>query len=84
MAEYHFSKISKINSFFVLKHIKEKKKFNPTKKRHILCDENKNYKRLLKVFFLMDIEFSKILGKFKQKNICRFIHDMQFQVIHLH
>jgi hypothetical protein len=28
----------------------------------------------------IDIEFIKILGQFKQKQICRFIHDMQFQV----
>jgi len=31
--------------------------------------------------FLIDIEFAKILNQFKQKEICRFIHDMQFQVI---
>jgi hypothetical protein len=30
--------------------------------------------------FLIDIEFTKIIGQFKQKNICRIIHDMQFQV----
>jgi hypothetical protein len=30
--------------------------------------------------FLIDIEFTKILGQFKQKTICRFIHDMQFQI----
>jgi hypothetical protein len=29
---------------------------------------------------LVDIKFTKILGQFKQKDICRFIHDMQFQV----
>jgi hypothetical protein len=28
--------------------------------------------------FLIDIEFTKILGQFKQNIICRFIHDMQF------
>jgi len=31
--------------------------------------------------FGIDIEFTKILGEFKQKEICRFIHDMPFQVI---
>jgi hypothetical protein len=30
--------------------------------------------------FLIEFKFAKILGQFKQKNICRFIHDMQFQV----
>jgi hypothetical protein len=30
--------------------------------------------------FLNDIEFTKILGQFKQKEICKLIHDMQFQV----
>jgi hypothetical protein len=30
--------------------------------------------------FKIDIEFTKILIQFKQKEICRFIHDMQFQV----
>jgi hypothetical protein len=30
--------------------------------------------------FLIDIEFKKILGWFKQKDTCKFIHDMQFQV----
>jgi hypothetical protein len=29
--------------------------------------------------FWIDIEVTKILGQFKQKNICKFIHDMQFQ-----
>jgi hypothetical protein len=29
--------------------------------------------------FGIDIELTKILGQFKQKNICKFIHDMQFQ-----
>jgi len=31
--------------------------------------------------FWIDIEFLMILGQFKQKEICRFIHDMQFQII---
>jgi hypothetical protein len=31
--------------------------------------------------FWIDIEFMKILGQSKQNEICRFIHDMQFQVI---
>jgi len=31
--------------------------------------------------FWIDIEFTKILGQFKQKEIFRFSHDMQFQVI---
>jgi len=31
--------------------------------------------------FLIDIEFTKILSQFKQKEICRFIDDMPFQVI---
>jgi hypothetical protein len=29
--------------------------------------------------FWIDIEVTKILGQFKQKNICKLIHDMQFQ-----
>jgi hypothetical protein len=29
---------------------------------------------------LIDIKFTKILVQFKQKDICKFIHDMQFQV----
>jgi hypothetical protein len=29
--------------------------------------------------FLIDIEFTKILCQFKQKDLCKFIHDMQFQ-----
>jgi hypothetical protein len=31
--------------------------------------------------FLIGIEFAKILNQFKQKEIWRFIHDMQFEVI---
>jgi len=31
--------------------------------------------------FSIDIEFTKALSQFKQKIICRFIHDMQFQKI---
>jgi hypothetical protein len=31
--------------------------------------------------FWIGIEFRNILGQFKQKNICRFIHDMKFQII---
>jgi hypothetical protein len=31
--------------------------------------------------FLINIEFTKILSQFKQKDICKFIHDMQFQII---
>jgi hypothetical protein len=27
----------------------------------------------------INIEFRKILSQFKQKDICRFIHDMQFE-----
>jgi hypothetical protein len=30
--------------------------------------------------FWIDIEFTKILGQFKQKYICKFIHDMLSQV----
>jgi hypothetical protein len=30
--------------------------------------------------FWIDSEFTKKLSQFKQKDICRFIHDMQFQV----
>jgi len=30
--------------------------------------------------FWIDIGFTKILSQFKQKDICRFINDMQFQV----
>jgi hypothetical protein len=30
--------------------------------------------------FFIEIEFIKILSQFKQKEICRFFHDMQFQV----
>jgi hypothetical protein len=30
--------------------------------------------------FLIDIEFTKILIQFKQKEIFRFIHDMKFQL----
>jgi hypothetical protein len=33
--------------------------------------------------FLIDIKFTKILGQFKQKYTCKFIHDIQFQVIFL-
>jgi hypothetical protein len=33
--------------------------------------------------FLIDIEFTKILGQFKQNKICIFIHDIQFQVFFL-
>jgi hypothetical protein len=33
--------------------------------------------------FLIDIKFTKIPGQFKQKATCKFIHDMQFQVIFL-
>jgi len=29
--------------------------------------------------FLIDNEFTKMTGQFKQKDICKFIHDMQFQ-----
>jgi hypothetical protein len=29
--------------------------------------------------FWIDIEVTKILGQLKQKDICTFIHDMQFQ-----
>jgi hypothetical protein len=29
--------------------------------------------------FLIDIEFTKILGQFKQKCICRVIYEMQFE-----
>jgi hypothetical protein len=32
------------------------------------------------MYFLIDIEFKKILGQVKQNEIYRFIHDMQFQV----
>jgi hypothetical protein len=28
-----------------------------------------------------DIEFTNILSQFKQKEICKFIHDIQFQVL---
>jgi hypothetical protein len=33
--------------------------------------------------FWIDIELIKTLSQFKQKKICKFIHDMQFQVIFL-
>jgi hypothetical protein len=41
------------------------------KLRHILC--NKIVKFLMNAFWI-DIEFTKILSWFKQKDICRFIH----------
>jgi hypothetical protein len=28
----------------------------------------------------IDTEFTKILSQFKQKEICKFIHDMQVQI----
>jgi len=31
--------------------------------------------------FFINIEFTKILCQFKQKDICKLIHDMQFQII---
>jgi len=31
--------------------------------------------------FWIDTKFTNILGQFKQKNICRFIYDMQFEII---
>jgi hypothetical protein len=31
--------------------------------------------------FWINIKFTKILGQFKQKDICRFINDMKFQFI---
>jgi hypothetical protein len=31
--------------------------------------------------FWIDIEFTKILGQFKQKEFVRLIHDVQFRVI---
>jgi hypothetical protein len=30
--------------------------------------------------FLIDIEYTKIFGQFKPKEICKFIYDMQFQI----
>jgi hypothetical protein len=30
--------------------------------------------------FWIDIEFTKTIGQSKQEYICRFIHDIQFQV----
>jgi len=30
--------------------------------------------------FGINIKFTNILGQFKHKEICKFIHDMQFQV----
>jgi len=29
----------------------------------------------------IDIEFTKLLGQFKQKEICRSFHNVQFQVL---
>jgi len=29
--------------------------------------------------FWIDSEFTKMIGQFKQKDICKCIHDMQFQ-----
>jgi hypothetical protein len=53
---------------------------NLTKIGHILCNENKIVKKIMNAFFI-DIEFTKILCQFKQKDIRKFIHDMQFQII---
>jgi hypothetical protein len=30
--------------------------------------------------FWLNIEFTKILGQFKQNKVCKFINDIQFQV----
>jgi hypothetical protein len=48
--------------------------YNSIKIGHILCIEN---------IFVKDLLNAKNLGQFKQNKICKFIHDMKFQVFFL-
>jgi len=52
---------------------------NSIKIEHILCNENKIVKSLMNAFFNWHRIYKKI-GQFKQKDICRFIPEIQFQV----
>jgi len=36
------------------------------------------------MYFWIHIKFTKILGQFKQKNICWFIHEILFKIFFLH
>jgi hypothetical protein len=53
--------------------LRKTKTCNFTKIGHVLCNDNKFLKDLTNAFWI-GIEFTKILGQFKQKEICRFIH----------
>jgi hypothetical protein len=33
--------------------------------------------------FWIHIQLTKVVGQFKQKEICKFIHDMLFKVVYL-
>jgi hypothetical protein len=58
----------------------EIKTCNSTKIGHILCIENKIIKDLMNTFLNWHWIYKKI-GQFKQKNICKFIQGMKFQLI---
>ncbi len=56
---------------------------NFSKNEHILHKENNIVKDLMITFFI-HIEFTKILGQFKQTKKCKFIHDIIFWMFFKH
>jgi hypothetical protein len=79
MDDYHFSNIAKkINKLYIII-LGKIKIYNSIEIRHILCNENKLVKDLMNAYLNWHWIY-KDFKQFKQKNICRLIHDMQFLI----